>query len=89
MPEKEIILRYLRDRGDWVLEGLVRSIDTPYGHIGFRGDRNCRELVAEGKLDRRETPQGFAEVRYHDGAKVGKHDLTSEDLVKLSLGCRK
>jgi hypothetical protein len=63
MTDKEIIVLYLRDLDDWMLEGMVRSIDTKYGHIGFRGDRNVRDLVKAGILEKRMRGR-FAEVRF-------------------------
>jgi hypothetical protein len=49
----KIIMDYLRDIDDWVLAGKVHGIDTPYGWIGFRGDRNCRDLIEAGKLEKK------------------------------------
>lgn len=33
------------------MEGTIRGIDTEWGWIGFRGDRDVRQLVKDGKLD--------------------------------------
>lgn len=62
MSQKTIILQYLREISDWVLAGKVRSIQTPYGFIGFRGDRDIRDMVREGILEKRMRGK-FVEVR--------------------------
>lgn len=49
--QKQIILSYLKDLSDWQEEYKIRAIDTPFGWIGARGDRDVRELIAEGKVD--------------------------------------
>lgn len=63
LSQKEIITLYLRDLDTWVLEGKVRSIDTRWGFVGFRGDRTCRDLIRAGILERRKVGK-FAEVRF-------------------------
>ena len=63
MTNQERIIFYLRDLDSWVLEGKIRSIETPYGFIGFRGDRDCRELVRKGLLEKRMNGK-FSEVRF-------------------------
>lgn len=67
MTDKQIIIAYLkllREQGDgWILGGKVRSIQTPFGWIGFRGDRDCRELVRKGVLEKRMNGK-YAEIRY-------------------------
>jgi hypothetical protein len=54
--EYRIILQYLKSlRGNgegWMKAGLIRSFATPFGFVGFRGDRNVRELVEMGYLER-------------------------------------
>ena len=49
--QKEIILAYLKDLNDWQFEYAIRAINTKFGWIGARGDRNVRELIEEEKLD--------------------------------------
>lgn len=51
MNQKTIILRYLEDFRDWQFEYKVRSLDTTFGFIGARGDRNVRDLLANGLLE--------------------------------------
>ena len=82
MTQQAIIVRYLRDMrafGEgWVKAGTIRSKETRYGFIGFRGDRDCRDLVKGGYLERR-MKDGFAEVRY----KVKeKEEMSVEDKLK-------
>ena len=50
MTQKDIIIKYLKSLGTWVPEYRIRAIETPFGWIGARGDRNVRELIKEGKL---------------------------------------
>lgn len=69
MTQKEIILKYLEhlhlgDReGGWVYEYRLRSIHTPFGWLGSQGDRRCRELAQEGKLERKKDGK-YAMYRY-------------------------
>lgn len=63
MENKEKIIKYLKEIDDWVLAGKIRSIETKFGWIGFRGDRDTRSLVQAGVLERRLNGK-FAEVRY-------------------------
>jgi hypothetical protein len=51
MSQKQIILSYLMDLNDWEYEHKIRALDTPFGWIGARGDRDVRELIEEGKVD--------------------------------------
>lgn len=53
MDNKTKILNYLSisRRGEWVMEGLIRGINTEWGFIGFRGDRDVRDLISQGKLE--------------------------------------
>ena len=46
----QIILAYLQDLNDWKREYEIRCMNTPYGWIGARGDRDVRQLVKDGKL---------------------------------------
>lgn len=48
--------------GDWVKEGLIRSLGTDWGFIGFRGDRDVRQMVSDGLLEKRKVGK-FTEVR--------------------------
>ena len=84
MTQQAIIIRYLksvRDFGDgWVKAGTIRSKDTPWGFIGFRGDRDCRDLVKARRLERRMNG-GFAEVRY---IPFKEEELSKEDILRYS-----
>jgi len=54
---KGIILKYLESvraqdpDGGWIKEGLLRSKETSFGWIGFRGDRDARQLYEKGFLE--------------------------------------
>lgn len=87
MTDQQIIMHYLkevRDYGEndgWVVAGTIRSKQTNYGFIGFRGDRNVRELVSKGRLERRKNGK-YAEVRY---TPFKEKELSSEELLKLAI----
>lgn len=63
MTQHQIILNYLRDLNDWQFEYKIRGVNTEYGFIGARGDRDVRQLVRDGKLERRLEGK-FCQVRY-------------------------
>ena len=79
--EYKIIMQYLEGK-DWTLAGKLRSLQTPYGFIGFRGDRNCRDLVEAGKLERRPNER-FCWVRKKEKEKVpyGTVDVAGERIT--------
>jgi len=68
VTQKEIIKNYLlecRENGDdWLLGGKIRSIETENGFIGFRGDRDCRDLFRDKKIFARENEKGLVEYKY-------------------------
>ena len=52
MKQREIIKLYLNSRyPEWVKEGLIRGRNTDFGFIGFRGDRNVREMISNGEVE--------------------------------------
>lgn len=50
LSQKQIILRHLREINVWVPSFKLRGIPTKFGFIGHQGDRRCRELAHEGKI---------------------------------------
>ena len=68
LTQKDIIKNYLYEAlemGDgWVLGGTIRSKETNDGHIGFRGDRDCRELFEAKEIFARENDKGQVEYKY-------------------------
>ena len=52
MTQYEIIKKYIESTG-WIEEYKVRAINTPWGWIGARGDRNVRDLIKSGVLERK------------------------------------
>ena len=50
MNQREIIRRYIESIG-WVHEYKVHGINTPFGFIGARGDRNVRQMIKDGILE--------------------------------------
>ena len=56
---KFIILNHLEELrradpgGGWIKEGLLRGIDTKWGFLGFRGDRDTRDLIKKGMVESR------------------------------------
>lgn len=69
--QKTIILDYLywikcdakTEEDEWVREYKLRSVDTPFGWLGFQADRRCRELYNTGQLERRLNGK-YAEYRF-------------------------
>ena len=53
MKQADIILKYIRDCGGWVMEGKISGIQTKWGFIGFRGPRTVRNLIAAKKLEKK------------------------------------
>ena len=51
MTQHEIIQKYLEHIGIWKREYEIRCLDTPYGFIGARGDRDVRDMIKKGKLE--------------------------------------
>lgn len=52
MTQKEIIKSYLKSRSpEWIKEGLIRGINTDFGFIGFRGDRDVRQMIKDGEVE--------------------------------------
>lgn len=48
---KAIILKTLdMNPGKWFKSYELQQINTPYGWIGSRGSRDCRDLAATGKI---------------------------------------
>lgn len=53
MNQQEIILHHLEDHyPNWYPGYLLHGLETPYGFIGSRGERNARQMRSEGKLER-------------------------------------
>jgi hypothetical protein len=54
MTQRDIIINYLSALGTWQYEYKIRAIRTQDGSwIGARGDRDVRDLVARGVLERK------------------------------------
>lgn len=51
--QKEIILKYLNWKQDWIPSYELVKKDTEWGYLGSSADRRARELYEEGKIDRR------------------------------------
>ena len=52
MTQKEIIKNYIEQVG-WIEEYKVRAISTAWGWIGARGDRNVRDMIKSGTLEKK------------------------------------
>ena len=76
--QNEIIKNYLfeaREHGDgWVLGGTIRSKETNGGFIGFRGDRDARNLYEKKKYSPRWLPKKTEEKNLSgiDTSTIGK-----------------
>ena len=70
MTQKQIIQQYLKSQGGWVKAGGVRSIKTEWGLIGYRGDRDLREMYETPEecekwgIEQSERDTKFSWVRY-------------------------
>ncbi len=62
ITQKQIIIRHLQEMNKWVPAYHLRGVGTSFGFIGHQGDRRCRELVKEGKLQHK-IEGGFAWYR--------------------------
>ena len=97
MTQKQIILAHLKDYGGWEYEFKLRAIETKYGWIGARGDRNVREMLAsgelEGKFDRYEGK--YRMVRYPQekvllpNVEINEAKPKTEYTYKLNKGTNK
>lgn len=62
MTVKQHILDYLKGQ-DWVHKGKIEDQARGWGREVSNIDRRCRELHAEGKIDRRLNSKGHAEYQ--------------------------
>lgn len=54
MKQRDIILRLLSFRGDYVPSWELEKVSTEWGYIGTSGLKRCRELRAEGKIEQKD-----------------------------------
>ncbi|MCL5224211.1 MAG: hypothetical protein M1361_01155, partial [Patescibacteria group bacterium] len=50
LTQHDIIRNYLDGKG-WVYEYKIRGLDTEWGFIGARGDRDVRQMIRNGELE--------------------------------------
>ncbi len=62
MSYKDIILKLLDDRKDWVKEYDLEKVNTNWGFLGTSGGRRARELAEVGMIERRISGK-YAEFR--------------------------
>lgn len=68
MTQKAALLEYFKQiYPEWRLGGMMNGVvfyvkDQRYTS-GFRGDRNCRQLAKEKKLEKKYTDEGYAMYR--------------------------
>ena len=73
---KGIIFQYLKslreqDPNDgWVMEGKLHAIQTSFGWIGFRGDRDARRMVEKGILEGGKRGMEYQWVRSKEGTAI-------------------
>lgn len=70
MTQHQIILKTLKDFGDWVPSYQLVKTDTEHGFLGTSGDRRARELYEEGLIGRRHNGK-YAEYRAKQELKQG------------------
>lgn len=52
MTQKSLIKKYLESLyPDWIREFEVHRINTEFGFIGPRGERDIREMLADGEIE--------------------------------------
>lgn len=62
LTQSQIILAHLRDCKEWIYGYNLQKVETKYGWLGSSGDRACRALAEEGKIERRQLGK-FVEFR--------------------------
>lgn len=72
MKQKEIIIAYLRELNNWQFEYKIRALQTQFGWIGARGDRDVRELVKSSVLEKRLKGK-YCQVRINPWSEFGKN----------------
>lgn len=63
--QKEIILKYLEWKKDWIPSYELVKKDTEWGYLGTSAGRRARELAEEGKIERRIVKK-YAEYKYKE-----------------------
>lgn len=53
MTQKLIVYNYLKQRNDWVRSLELANIVTDWGHLGSEAPRRCRDLYAEGLVEKK------------------------------------
>lgn len=88
---KGIIVRWLKmirqqdPNGGWVHEYKIRSVHTPFGWIGARGDRDTRELIKMGYLDKR-MDGVYTVVRYNsDNPSRQQQEMSEEEKLAWAV----
>lgn len=50
ISQKDIILKLLRQRNDWIVSHQLEKVSTPFGWLGTAALRRCRELEEAGLI---------------------------------------
>ena len=70
MTYSALILRYLAENPDiWFREGKFHGLETSYGFIGYRGDREVRDLIKKGLVEAKMEGR-FREIRHKQETRV-------------------
>ena len=90
MSQKDIIVRLLRDTyernpEEWTRGYLLQGKATPYGFLGARGTRNCRDLATEGVIESR-IRNKFVEYKFNPAYKSKEQEMTEEEKLKWAAG---
>lgn len=51
--QKDIILKFLRSKDDWVVSWQLEKVDTPWGWLGTASLKRCRELQRAGQVEKK------------------------------------
>lgn len=85
MTQKQIIIKWLEYKNEWIPAYKMRSVETPYGWLGFQADRRCRELAHEGKIEHK-IDNGYAYYRAKEQLPpLPQPAMNNDRLLKLAI----
>ena len=92
MTYKRIILNHLKDLRDfgpdegWIKAGMLRSKETKHGFIGFRGDRDVRDLVKSGLLEAdKDGKYRIVRYKYPTPKSPEEKEKERQEMLKFSM----
>ena len=90
MNQQNIIISILRDTyernpDEWTRGFTLQGKPTPYGFLGARGTRNCRDLATEGVIESR-IKNKFVEYRFNPAYRSKEQEMTEDEITKYAAG---